>query len=102
LGDRVIVKRDAAKEKTEGGIIIPDIAREKLDKGEIIQIGTGKTQEDGSIRPLDVKIGDKILFSKYAGTEVKLEGEERLILHEADIFGVETDEPAPAARTPAA
>ena len=90
LGDRVIIKRIEARGITDGGIIIPDIAKEKMSEGEIVQIGTGKIQEDGSIRPLDVKIGigAKILFSKFAGTDVKLAGEDLLILHEEDIFGV--------------
>ena len=88
LGDRVIIKRIEAKGVTDAGIIIPDIAKEKMSEGEIVQIGTGKIQEDGSVRPLDVKVGERILFSKFAGTEVKLEGQELLILHEGDIFGV--------------
>lgn len=88
LGDRVIIKRVEAKGITDAGIIIPDIAKEKMSEGEIVQIGTGKIHEDGSIRPLDVKVGDKILFSKFSGTEVKLDGQELLILREEDIFGV--------------
>lgn len=88
LGDRVIVKRVEAKGITDAGIIIPDIAKEKMSEGEILQIGTGKIQEDGSIRPLDVKVGERVLFSKHAGTEVKFEGREFLILREEDIFGV--------------
>ncbi|HMR73686.1 MAG TPA: co-chaperone GroES [Polyangiaceae bacterium] len=88
LQDRVIVKRVAEEEKTKGGIIIPDSAKEKPIEGEIIAVGNGKVQDDGNVRPLDVKAGDRILFGKYAGTEVKIEGEEHLILREDDILGV--------------
>jgi len=88
LQDRVIVKRLEEKEKTKGGIIIPDTAKEKPMQGEIIAAGKGKVQEDGKASPLDVKVGDKVLFSKYAGTEVKIEGEEYLIMREDDILGV--------------
>lgn len=88
VGDRVIVKRTESKKVTNGGIIIPDTAVEKLAEGEIVQIGYGKTQDDGSIRPMDVKIGDRILFGKFSGTEVKVEGQDLLILREEDIFGV--------------
>ena len=88
LQDRVIVKRLKEEEKTKGGIIIPDTAKEKPVEGEIIAVGNGKVQEDGKVRPLDVKKGDRILFGKYAGTEVKIENEEHLILREDDILGV--------------
>ncbi len=88
LQDRVIVKRVQEEEKTKGGIIIPDTAKEKPIEGEIIAVGNGKVQDDGSIRKLDVKAGDRILFGKYAGTEVKLDGVEHLILREDDILGV--------------
>lgn len=88
LQDRVIVKRVAEEEKTKGGIIIPDSAKEKPIEGQVIAVGRGKVLEDGSIRELDVKKGDRVLFGKYAGTEVKLEGEEHLILREDDILGV--------------
>ena len=88
LGDRVIIRRVAAKTKTDGGIIIPTTAVEKMTEGEIVQIGTGKIQEDGSIRPLDVRVGDRVLFTKHGGTDVKIEGEDLLILHEGDIFGI--------------
>jgi chaperonin GroES len=88
LQDRVIVKRVKEEEKTKGGIIIPDTAKEKPIEGEVIAVGNGKVQEDGKIRPLDIKAGDRVLFGKYAGTEVKIEGEEHLILREDDILGV--------------
>ncbi|RTZ90048.1 MAG: co-chaperone GroES [Deltaproteobacteria bacterium] len=88
LQDRVIVKRLEEEEKTKGGIIIPDTAKEKPQQGEIIAAGKGKVRDDGKVSPLDVKVGDKVLFSKYAGTEVKIEGEEYLIMREDDILGV--------------
>ena len=88
LQDRVIVKRVPEEEKTKGGIIIPDTAKEKPIEGEVIAAGNGKVQEDGKVRALDVKAGDRILFTKYAGTEVKIDGEEHLIIHEVDILGV--------------
>ncbi len=88
LQDRVIVKRLEEEQKTAGGIIIPDTAKEKPQKGEIIAAGPGKRQEDGKLVALDVKAGDKVLFSKYAGTEIKVEGEELLIMREDDIMGV--------------
>jgi chaperonin GroES len=88
LQDRVIVKRLEEEQKTAGGIIIPDTAKEKPQKGEIVAAGPGKRNEDGKIQPLDIKAGDKVLFSKYAGTEIKVEGEELLIMREDDIMGV--------------
>ena len=88
LQDRVIVKRLEEEEKTKGGIIIPDAAKEKPQQGEVIAVGKGKVKDDGSVLPLDVKVGDKILFGKYAGTEIKIEGEEYLIMREDDILGV--------------
>jgi chaperonin GroES len=88
LQDRVIVKRLAEEEKTKGGIIIPDTAKEKPQEGKVIAVGKGKMTEDGKLIPLDVKVGDKILFGKYSGTEVKIEGEEHLIMREEDILGV--------------
>ncbi|PLX42666.1 MAG: co-chaperone GroES [Deltaproteobacteria bacterium] len=88
LQDRVIVKRLDEESKTDGGIIIPETAKEKPGKGEIIAAGPGRKQEDGSVQPLDVKVGDVVLFSKYAGTEVKVEGKELLIMREDDIMGV--------------
>jgi chaperonin GroES len=88
LQDRVIVKRVAEEEKTKGGIIIPDTAKEKPLEGKVIAVGNGKVLEDGRVRPLDVKAGDRILFTKYAGTEIKLDGEEHLLIREEDILGV--------------
>jgi chaperonin GroES len=88
LQDRVIVKRVEEEEKTKGGIIIPDSAKEKPIEGKVVAVGNGKLGEDGKVHPLDVKAGDRILFSKYAGTEVKIDGEEHLILREDDILGV--------------
>jgi chaperonin GroES len=88
LHDRVIVKRLEAETKTAGGIVIPDSATEKPIKGEVIAVGNGKILDDGKVRPLDVKVGDKILFGKYSGTEVKLNGEELLVMREEDIMAV--------------
>ena len=88
LHDRVIVKRIDEEQKTKGGIIIPDTAKEKPFEGEIIAVGNGRTLEDGTIRPLAVKKGDRVLFGKYAGTEVKIDGGEHLILREDDIVGI--------------
>lgn len=88
LQDRVIVKRIEEEEKSKGGIIIPDTAKEKPQQGKVIAVGKGKVGEDGKVTPLDVKVGDRILFGKYAGTEVKLDGEEHLIMREEDILGV--------------
>lgn len=88
LQDRVIVRRLEEEEKTKGGIIIPDTAKEKPMQGEVVAAGKGKVQDDGKASPLDVKVGDKVLFSKYAGTEVKIEGEEYLIMREDDILGI--------------
>ena len=88
LQDRLIVKRVAEEEKTKGGIIIPDTAKEKPLEGKVIAVGNGKVLEDGKVRPLDIKAGDRVLFGKYAGTEVKIENVEHLILREEDILGV--------------
>jgi len=88
LHDRLIVKRVQEEEKTKGGIIIPDSAKEKPIEGEVLAVGNGKIMEDGSVRKLEVKAGDRVLFGKYSGTEVKLEGEERLILREDDVLCV--------------
>jgi chaperonin GroES len=88
LQDRIIVKRVEEEEKTKGGIIIPDTAKEKPIEGKVIAVGNGKVLEDGKVRPLDVKAGDRILFSKYGGTEIKIDGEEHLIMREDDILGV--------------
>jgi chaperonin GroES len=88
LQDRVIVKRLAEEEKTKGGIIIPDTAKEKPQEGKVIAVGKGKTADDGKLIKLDVKAGDRILFSKYSGSEVKIDGEEHLIMREDDILGI--------------
>lgn len=88
LGDRILVKRIQEEEKTKGGIIIPDTAKEKPQEGRVVAVGKGKVAEDGKLLVPDVKAGDRILFGKYAGSEVKLEGEEHLILREDDILGV--------------
>ena len=88
LGDRVLVKRVEEEAKTKGGIIIPDTAKEKPQEGEVIAVGPGNRDDDGDYIALDVKAGDRILFGKYSGTEVKLDGEEHLILREDDILGV--------------
>ncbi|MBS3919436.1 MAG: co-chaperone GroES [Deltaproteobacteria bacterium] len=88
LQDRVIVKRLEEEEKTKGGIIIPDSAKEKPQEGKVIAVGKGKVTEEGKVIPLDVKAGDRILFGKYSGTEVKIEGEEHLIMREEDILGI--------------
>jgi chaperonin GroES len=88
LGDRVLVKRVEEETKTKGGIIIPDTAKEKPQEGEVIAVGPGARDEDGKHIAMDVKVGDRILFGKWGGTEVKLEGEDLLILKESDILGV--------------
>ena len=88
LHDRVIVKRLEEEEKTKGGIIIPDTAKEKPQEGRVIAVGSGKRGEDGKLVPVDVKEGDKILFGKYSGAEIKLNGEEHLIMREEDILGI--------------
>ena len=88
LHDRIIVRRVEEEEKTKGGIIIPDTAKEKPMEGKVIAVGKGKILEDGKLQALDVKVGDWILFGKYSGTEVKIEGEEHLIMREDDILGV--------------
>ncbi|HLA05577.1 MAG TPA: co-chaperone GroES [Syntrophales bacterium] len=88
LQDRVIVKRLAEEEKTKGGIYIPDTAKEKPQQGKVVAVGKGKVADDGKLIKLDVKAGDRILFSKYAGTEVKIEDEDHLIMREDDILGI--------------
>lgn len=88
LQDRVIVKRIKEEEKTKGGIIIPETAKEKPSEGEVIAVGKGKVLENGTVLPLDVKAGDRILFSRYGGSEVKIEGEEHIIMREDDILGI--------------
>ncbi|WFR95913.1 co-chaperone GroES [Rhizobium tumorigenes] len=88
LHDRVVVRRVESEAKTKGGIIIPDTAKEKPQEGEIVAVGTGVRDESGKVIPLDVKAGDRILFGKWSGTEVKLDGEDLLIMKEADIMGI--------------
>ncbi len=88
LGDRILVKRIKEEEKTKGGIIIPDTAKEKPQEGKVVAVGKGKVTEEGKTIAPDVKAGDRILFGKYSGSEVKIEGEEHLILREDDILGV--------------
>jgi len=91
LHDRVVVKRIEEKETVQGGIIIPDTAKEKPQEGEVVAVGQGKRTDDGKLIPLDVKAGDRILFGKYSGSEIKLEGEEFLIIREDEILGVIED-----------
>ena len=88
LQDRILVRPIEEEEKTSGGIIIPDTAKEKPMEGKVMAVGRGKVSEEGKLMPLDLKAGDRILFSKYAGTEVKIEGEEHLIMREEDVLGV--------------
>lgn len=88
LHDRVLVRRMAEEMKTAGGIIIPDTAKEKPQRGEIVAAGKGRVTEDGKVTPLDVKVGDRVLFGKYSGTELKLNGEEYLMMKEEDILGI--------------
>jgi chaperonin GroES len=88
LHDRVVVKRIDAEEKTRGGIIIPDTAKEKPQEGEVVAVGAGARDETGKLVPLDVKVGDRVLFGKWSGTEVKIDGQDLLIMKESDIMGV--------------
>ena len=88
LHDRVVVRRVDAEEKTAGGIIIPDTAKEKPQQGEVIAVGPGARDENGKVNPLDVKVGDRVLFGKWSGTEVRIDGEDLLIMKESDIMGV--------------
>jgi len=88
LQDRVIVKRIEEEEKSKGGIIIPDTAKEKPQEGKVVAVGKGKVNDDGKITPLDIKVNDRILFGKYSGTEINVDGEEHLIMREEDILGV--------------
>jgi chaperonin GroES len=88
LGDRVLVKRIKEEERTKGGIVIPDTAKEKPQEGRVVAVGKGKFNDDGKLIPLEVKAGDKILFGKYSGSEVKLDGEEHVIMREEDILGI--------------
>jgi len=88
LQDRILIKRVEEEQKTAGGIIIPDSAKEKPQEGRVVAVGNGKVGDDGKVRPLDVKKGDRILFSKYSGSEVKLDGEEHMIIREEDVLGI--------------
>ncbi len=100
LHDRVLVRRIESEEKTRGGIIIPDTAKEKPQEGEIVAVGAGARDESGKLVPLDVKAGDRILFGKWSGTEIKLDGEDLLVMKESDVMGVL--EGAPASKKAAA
>ncbi len=88
LQDRVIVKRIEEEEKTKGGIIIPDTAKEKPQEGRVVAVGKGKVSDDGKITPLDVKVNDRVLFGKYSGSEISIDNEEHLIMREEDILGI--------------
>jgi len=88
LGDRVLVKRIKEEERTKGGIVIPDTAKEKPQEGKVVAVGKGKYGDDGKLIPIEVKAGDKILFGKYSGSEVKVDGEEHMIMREEDILGI--------------
>jgi chaperonin GroES len=88
LHDRVLVRRIEAQEKTSGGIIIPDTAQEKPQEGEVVSVGSGTRGEDGNVTPLDLKTGDRILFGKWSGTEVKIDGEDLIIMKESDVLGI--------------
>jgi chaperonin GroES len=88
LQDRVIVKRIEEEEKSKGGIIIPDTAKEKPQEGKVVAVGKGKTGDDGKITPLDVKVNDRVLFGKYSGSEINIDGDEHLIMREEDILGI--------------
>ena len=94
LHDRVVVRRLESEEKTKGGIIIPDTAKEKPQEGEIVAVGSGARDESGKLVPLDVKAGDRVLFGKWSGTEVKIDGQDLLIMKESDIMGVIEDRQA--------
>lgn len=88
LGDRIIIKRIEEEEKSKGGIIIPDTAKEKPQEGKVTAVGKGKLLDDGKLVPCEVKVGDRVLFGKYSGTEVKIQGEEHLIIREEDVLGI--------------
>ncbi|MFQ5797480.1 MAG: co-chaperone GroES [Bacteroidota bacterium] len=91
LADRIVIRPAQAEEKTKGGIIVPDTARDKPVRGEITAAGPGKTSEDGKRIPLELKVGDKVLYGKYSGTEVTIDGEDLLIMRESDVFAILTD-----------
>jgi chaperonin GroES len=101
LHDRVVVKRVDAEEKTKGGIIIPDTAKEKPQEGEVISVGPGARDESGKLIPLDLKAGDRILFGKWSGTEIKLDGQDLLIMKESDVMGIVESEAAKTRPAPA-
>ncbi|MEE8409805.1 MAG: co-chaperone GroES [Myxococcota bacterium] len=88
LQDRILIKRIDKEDKTTGGIIIPDTAKEKPQEGEVVAVGNGKRSDDGKVQPLDVKRGDRVLFGKYSGSEIKIDGEEHLILREDEVLGI--------------
>ncbi|MGE5215872.1 MAG: co-chaperone GroES [Chloroflexota bacterium] len=88
LQDRIIVKRIEEEEKSKGGIIIPDTAKEKPQEGKVVAVGKGKVNDDGKVTPLDVKVNDRVLFGKYSGTEINIDGDEHLIMREEDVLGV--------------
>lgn len=88
LGDRVVVKPSSGEEKTKGGIVLPDTAKERPQEGEVVAVGTGRILDNGQKLPLEVKVGDKVIYAKYGGTEIKIDGEEYLILRESDILAV--------------
>ena len=94
LHDRILVRRVEEAETTRGGIILPDSAKEKPQEGEVVSAGKGKISEEGKVRPLDVKEGDRILFGKYSGTEIKLDGEDFIIMREEEVLGIITGQPA--------
>ena len=94
LHDRILVRRVEEAETTRGGIILPDTAKEKPQEGEVVSAGKGKISEEGKVRPLDVKEGDRILFGKYSGTEIKLDGEDFIIMREEEVLGIITGQPA--------
>ena len=98
LHDRILVKRIEAEEKTPGGIIIPDTAKEKPIEGEVLAVGPGARDDTGAVQPLDLRVGDRVLFGKWSGTEVIIEGEDRLIMKESDVFGVIEGEAHSSAR----
>src|SRR5512138_490335 len=101
LHDRVLIKRIEEQESVRGGIIIPDTAKEKPQEGEVIAVGKGKVNEEGKVRPLDVKAGDRILFGKYSGTEIKLDGEEFIIMREEEVLGIVSGASKPAEKAAA-
>ncbi len=101
LHDRILVRRVEEAESVRGGIIIPDTAKEKPQEGEVIAVGKGKVNEEGKVRPLDVKAGDRILFGKYSGTEIKLDGEDFIIMREEEVLGVLSGASKPAEKAAA-